>query len=80
MHNQNNPIATVVRGWTVKSWLPGEAEAGKDIPLSSRGIGRQAGPLYTTTAPGRGGHSQMGFVITMAEAEREKNGIHRDDR
>ena len=48
------------------------AEAGRDIPLSSRAIGRPADPPYTTTAPGRGGYSQMGCVVTMAEAEREK--------
>ena len=62
-------------GGKFKSCLPGEAEAGRDIPLSSRAIGRQADPPYTTTAPGRGGHSQMGCAVTMAEAERERKKV-----
>ena len=50
------------------------------ITLSSRAIRKQADPPYTTTAPGREEHSQMGCAVTMAETERERNGVHRDDR
>ena len=60
----SRPIARapVVRGWAVKrSWLPGEAGAGKTFPLSSRAFGRQADPPYTTTAPDRGGAQPSGL-------------------
>ena len=76
-------VVGMVMRWGVgqlKSWLPGEAEAGRDIPLSSRAIVRQTDPPYTTIAPGKGEHSQMGCAVTMAELDRERNGIHRDDR
>ena len=81
-----------MRGWAVKKLATGRTrggqgpsaefppEAGRYLPLSSRAIGRQADPPYTTTAPGRGGHSQGGCAVTMAETERERNGIHRNDR
>ena len=45
------------------------------IPLSSRAIGREADPPYTTTAPGRRGHSKMGCAVTMAETERERETV-----
>ena len=58
----------------MKSWLSGKAEAGRDRSSKARAIGRQAASVHynTTTAPGRGEHSPMGCVVTMAEAEREK--------
>ena len=51
------PRYFLVRGcWAVEKLATGQSRGGQGhLPLSSRAIGRQADPPYTTTAPGRGG-------------------------
>ena len=66
---------SVVRGWAVKKELATKPRPDRQC----KRVGRL--PPYTTTAPDRGGHShQVGCAVTMAERERERNGIHRGDR
>ena len=50
------PRYFLVRGcWAVEKLATGQSRGGQGhLPLSSRAIGRQADPPYTTTAPGRG--------------------------